>query len=158
MGNECTGRHFSSVSGLAAVHPRWGGLAVECGGLRWRSMLLGGGGGCVGKMCASTSRVAVDTVLRADSMRINTILWTVFNVVDESCRAEGCARPSTSSPRPRRPGRRTDASRLPRELVLQSTELWAKQAKNGVVIFIDSQAALKIPSVKLTSTKVCPSL
>ena len=29
-------------------------------------------------------------------------------------------------------------------MVLESTEPWAKQAKNGVVIFADSQAALKV--------------
>ncbi|OQD72542.1 hypothetical protein PENANT_c238G09961, partial [Penicillium antarcticum] len=29
------------------------------------------------------------------------------------------------------------------EMVLESTEPWAKQAKNGIVIFVDSQAALK---------------
>ncbi|KAJ5593546.1 hypothetical protein N7537_010450 [Penicillium hordei] len=47
VGNEHTTRHYSYVSELAAVPPKWGGRAAECEGLRWCSALVGGDGGAL---------------------------------------------------------------------------------------------------------------
>lgn len=47
MENERSTRYCSYVSGLAVVHPKWGGRAAGCGGLQWCFALGGGGGGAL---------------------------------------------------------------------------------------------------------------
>lgn len=59
---------------------------------RWRSRT------CVGRTCASTSRVEVATVLNADKIRISEVSGLCSGVADGFCPVAGRARPLKRSP------------------------------------------------------------